>query len=285
VSPLHDGHRSRRGEGDDGRLGGSTGGRSGAPVPRERAFLDHHPTANEPKVPPMKSNEGVNRVVTREEWLKARAALLAKEKEFSKQRDALARERRALPWVRVDKEYVFDGPRGSETLSELFAGRSQLLVYHFMLGPGWAEGCKSCSYIADNFQGAIVHLEQRDVTFVAISRAPLAEIEAFKKRMGWTHKWVSASGTDFNFDYGVSFREGESKTYNYAPSDFPVLEGPGASAFAKDAQGHVHHTYSTYARGLDILIGTYNLLDLTPAGRNEEGLPHGMAWVRHHDRY
>jgi predicted dithiol-disulfide oxidoreductase (DUF899 family) len=228
-------------------------------------------------------------IVSPAEWLEARKALLAKEKEFSRLRDRLAAERRALPWVKIEKRYEFDGPTGRETLAELFGGRSQLVVYHFMLGPGWEQGCPSCSYLADHFDGAVVHLAQRDVTFVVVSRAPFAEIEKFQKRMGWRFKWVSSFNTDFNHDFHVSFTPEERAKgkveYNYAPSEFPSEEAPGLSVFAKDAAGKLFHTYSSYARGLDILLGAYNFLDMVPKGRDEAGLPWSMAWVRHHDRY
>jgi predicted dithiol-disulfide oxidoreductase (DUF899 family) len=224
--------------------------------------------------------------VSQTEWLAARKALLAKEKEFSKARDALSAARRALPWV--EKSYVFDGPAGKETLANLFGGKSQLLVYHFMLGPGWVQGCPSCSFLADHFDGAAAHLAQRDVTLVVVSRAPLAEIEAYKKRMGWRFKWVSSFGSDFNRDYHVSFSKDEvagEVEYNYALGKFPSEEAPGLSAFIKDEAGGVFHTYSSYARGLDILLGTYNFLDMAPKGRDEDGLPWTMAWVRRHDEY
>ena len=227
-------------------------------------------------------------VVSQSEWLAARKALLAKEKEFSKARDQLSAARRDLPWVKVEKNYVFDGLNGKETLAELFGGRSQLIVYHFMLGPGWTNGCPSCSFLADHFDGAAIHLAQRDVTLVVVSRAPLAEIEAYKKRMGWKFKWVSSYGTDFNHDFHVSFTPEEkarSKVeYNYTMTEFPSEEAPGLSVFIKDGGG-VFHTYSSYARGLDILIGAYNFLDFAPKGRDEAGLPWGMAWVRRHDEY
>jgi len=230
-----------------------------------------------------------HKVVSREEWLAARKAHLAREKEFTKARDQLSAERRALPWVRVEKQYVFDGPDGKETLADLFEGRSQLIVYHFMLGPGWQEGCKSCSFLADHIDGARVHLAHRDVTLVVVSRAPLAEIEAFKRRMGWQFKWVSSYGNDFNADYHVSFSKAEIAKgqvyYNYAMQEFGSEEAPGASVFYKDATGAVFHTYSAYARGLDMLVGAYNYLDLAPKGRDEDGLTFTMAWVRHHDRY
>jgi predicted dithiol-disulfide oxidoreductase (DUF899 family) len=229
------------------------------------------------------------RVVSEAEWLAARRELLAKEKGFSRQRDALSAERRELPWVRVDKQYVFDAPGGKETLADLFGGRSQLIVYHFMFGPDWKEGCPSCSLISDHFDGSVTHLAQRDVALVAVSRAPLPQIEAFKQRMGWRFKWVSSYGSDFNHDYQVSFTPEElaqsEVSYNYERTKFSSDEAPGASVFYRDGTGAIFHTYSTYARGLDILIGAYNLLDLVPKGRDEEGLPHSMAWVRHHDRY
>jgi predicted dithiol-disulfide oxidoreductase (DUF899 family) len=227
-------------------------------------------------------------VVSQDEWLTARKALLTKEKEFSKARDQLSAARRALPWVKVEKNYVFDGLAGKETLADLFGAKSQLLVYHFMLGPGWVQGCPSCSFLADHFDGAVAHLAQRDVTLVVVSRAPLAEIDAYKKRMGWRFKWVSSYGTDFNRDYHVSFSKDEvagEVDYNYAMGKFPSEEAPGISAFIKDEAGSVFHTYSSYARGLDILLGTYNFLDMAPKGRDEDGLPWTMAWVRRHDEY
>jgi predicted dithiol-disulfide oxidoreductase (DUF899 family) len=230
-----------------------------------------------------------HKIVSRDEWLAARKAYLAEEKAFTKARDALSRKRRELPWVKVDKTYVFDGPNGKVTLAELFGGKSQLIVYHFMLGPGWEQGCPSCSLLADHFDGAVIHLAQRDVTFVVASRAPLPEIEKFQRRMGWHFKWVSSFGNDFNYDFHVSATPEEKAlgkvTYNYEVTEFPSDELPGASVFCKNAAGEVFHTYSTYGRGLDILIGAYNLLDLAPKGRDEDGLAWGMAWVRHHDRY
>jgi predicted dithiol-disulfide oxidoreductase (DUF899 family) len=229
-----------------------------------------------------------HKIVSRQEWTEARKAFLDKEKEFTRARDRLSAERRALPWVKVDKAYVFDTPEGKKTLAELFDGRSQLIVYHFMLGPDWEEGCPSCSFLADHFDGANIHLAQRDVTFVAISRAPLAEIEAFRRRMGWRFPWVSSFGSDFNFDYHVSFADvavGKDGDYNYERQEIVSDEMPGASVFYKDETGGVFHTYSAYARGLDILVGAYNFLDLTPKGRDEAELPWTMAWVRHHDRY
>ena len=229
-----------------------------------------------------------HKIVSPEEWISQRKALLAKEKELTRLRDKLNAERRALPWAKVEKTYVFDTPEGKKTLAELFAGKSQLLVYHFMLGPGWEEGCPSCSYLADHFDGSVIHLAHRDVAFVVVSRAPLSEIEAFKKRMGWQFSWVSSFGSDFNFDYHVSFQEdevGKDGDYNYGRQEIVSDEMPGASVFYKDAGGGVFHTYSAYARGLDILIGAYNWLDFTPKGRDEGELPWTMAWLRHHDRY
>jgi predicted dithiol-disulfide oxidoreductase (DUF899 family) len=229
------------------------------------------------------------KVVSEAEWLVARRDLLAREKELTRLRDEVSRHRRELPWVRVEKEYVFDGPDGKETLADLFDGSSQLIVYHFMFGPDWEEGCKSCSYLADHFDGTNWHLPHRDVTFVVISRAPLSQIEAFKKRMGWRFKWVSSCGNDFNFDYHVSATKEEQEKgkmyYNYTMQEIDTEEWPGLSVFYKDESGDVFHTYSTYARGLDILVGAYNFLDLVPKGRDEDNLNFIMEWVRHHDRY
>jgi predicted dithiol-disulfide oxidoreductase (DUF899 family)/predicted transcriptional regulator YdeE len=230
-----------------------------------------------------------HRVVSNEEWLEARRAHLAREKEFTRERDQLSRERRELPWVRIEKTYTFNGPNGKETLAELFEGRSQLIVYHFMLGPGWKEGCPSCSFLSDHIDGAVAHLNARDVTLVVVSRAPLAEIEAFKKRMGWRFKWVSSYESDFNSDYNVSFSKDDLAKgevyYNYQIQEFGSEEAPGASVFYKDNTGTIFHTYSAYARGLDILVGAYNYLDLAPKGRDEDALDFTMAWVRHHDKY
>jgi predicted dithiol-disulfide oxidoreductase (DUF899 family) len=229
------------------------------------------------------------RVVPEPEWLVARKDLLTREKELTRLRDEVSRHRRELPWVKVEEEYVFDGPNGKETLSDLFENRSQLIVYHFMFAPGWEEGCKSCSYLADHFDGANWHLPHRDVTFVVISRAPLSELEAYKKRMGWKFKWLSSYGNDFNFDYHVSATE-EEKTkgkifYNYRTDELIGDEMPGLSVFYKDENGDVSHTYSTYGRGLDILVGAYNFLDLVPNGRDEDLLDFTMDWVRRHDQY
>lgn len=228
-------------------------------------------------------------VVSRAEWLAARTAHLAREKEFTRLRDRLSAERRALPWVRIDKTYVFDSPHGKVTLPELFDGRRQLIVYHFMFGPGWGEGCPSCSFLADHIDGAAVHLAQRDVALLAVSRAPLARLEAFKQRMGWRFAWVSSQGSDFNFDFYVSFTKSEMANgavdYNFDRREFPSEEAPGISVFYTDEHRQVFHTYSAYARGLDLLVGAYNYLDLVPKGRDEDALPFTMAWVRHHDRY
>jgi predicted dithiol-disulfide oxidoreductase (DUF899 family) len=227
-------------------------------------------------------------IVSETEWLVARKDLLTQEKQFNRQRDALSAARRKLPWVKIEKEYVFDGPKGKETLADLFDGRSQLVVYHFMLGPGWEEGCKSCSYLADHFDGANWHLPQRDVTLAVISRAPLAEIETYKKRMGWRFKWLSSHGNDFNFDYHVSATEEEKAKkkmfYNYETDELMSDELPGLSVFYKDEDGQIFHTYSTYARGLDPLVGAYNFLDLVPKGRDENP-DSTMDWVRRHDEY
>jgi predicted dithiol-disulfide oxidoreductase (DUF899 family)/uncharacterized protein YbaR (Trm112 family) len=230
-----------------------------------------------------------HKVVSREEWLAARTALLAEEKDFTRRRDELSRRRRGLPWVKVDKPYAFDGPSGEVTLAELFGTRSQLIVYHFMFSPEWDEGCPHCSFWADNFNGIGVHLNHRDASFVAISRAPLARIEAFKRRMGWDFTWVSSSQSDFNFDYHVSFTAEEARSasafFNYARVDPGPLDREGVSVFYRDTGGEVFHTYSTYARGIDMLNGAYHYLDLVPKGRDEDKLEFTQAWVRHHDRY
>jgi predicted dithiol-disulfide oxidoreductase (DUF899 family) len=229
------------------------------------------------------------RVVSRAEWLAARTQHLSKEKELTRLRDQLSADRRSLPCVKVEKPYVFDGPDGQKTLADLFDGRSQLIVYHFMFGPGWKEGCPSCSFLADHIDGTLVHLAHRDVTLVAISRAPLSQLQPFRKRMGWRFTWVSSYGSDFNFDYHVSFMKDEMAKgkvyYNYTMQEFGSEEAPGVSVFYKDGTGDVFHTYSSYGRGADMLIGAYNYLDLVPKGRDEAALPFPMDWVRHHDRY
>jgi predicted dithiol-disulfide oxidoreductase (DUF899 family) len=228
-------------------------------------------------------------VVSKDEWVKARKALLAKEKAFTRLRDELSQQRRDLPWERVDKEYVFDGPGGKQTLAELFDGRGQLIVYHFMYGTDAENPCKSCSFWADNFNGIIAHLNQRDVTFVAISRAPPAKLQAHAKRLGWSFKWLSSGDGDFNYDLQASFRpEDRAKgevTYNYERRQTSMSELPGISVFAKDPDGTVFHTYSCYARGLDMLNTAYHYLDLVPKGRDEAGSPHKMSWVRYRDSY
>jgi predicted dithiol-disulfide oxidoreductase (DUF899 family) len=237
----------------------------------------------------MKTKELDREVVSEAEWLVARKDLLTREKEFTRRRDSLSTARRHLPMVKLEKEYVFEGSKGKQTFADLFEGRSQLIVYHFMLGPGWKEGCKSCSYLADHFDGANWHLPHRDVTFVVVSRAPFPEIQAYQKRMGWRFKWVSSYGSDFNFDYHVSATEEEKANgkmyYNYQMQDWMNEEMPGLSVFFKDETGDVFHTYSTYARGLDILVGAYNFLDLVPNGRDEDHLEFSMEWVRRHDQY
>ncbi len=228
-------------------------------------------------------------VVSHEEWLSARSAFLAKEKEFTRQRDEMSRQRRMLPWEKVTKTYVFDGPKGKETLADLFGKKSQLIVYHFMFSPDWDEGCPICSFWADNFNGAAIHLPHRDTAFVAISRAPIEKLERFKKRMGWSFKWVSSGNTDFNYDVGVSFTPEQIKNgttfYNYREGDASQEDREGTSIFYKDENGVIYHTYSSYARGIDLINTTYNYLDMTPKGRDEEGLEYPVAWVNYHDRY
>lgn len=228
-------------------------------------------------------------VVSRDRWLAARKTLLAREKELTRLQDQIARERRALPWVRVEKDYVFDTPDGPRRLADLFEGRSQLMVQHFMFAPGWEQGCKSCSYMADHNDGASLHLAQRDLTLIAVSRAPLADIQRFRERMGWRFNWVSSYGSDFNHDFGVNFNQDEMSSgkvdYNYVRQPFPHEEAPGISVFYRDDAGAVFHTYSRYGRGVEVMMHTYNLLELTPKGRDEDGMDYPMAWVRHHDRY
>jgi predicted dithiol-disulfide oxidoreductase (DUF899 family) len=229
-----------------------------------------------------------HRIVSQDEWIEARKQHLAKEKEFTRLRDQLSAQRRDLPWVRVDKTYVFEGPNGKESLQELFGGKSQLIIQHFMFGTDWKEGCKSCSFWADNYNGFVVHLGQRDVAFVVVSLAPFSRIEAFQKRMGWSFKWMSSFGADFNHDYHVSFTPEELAKgevyYNYARRKRSVTELPGTSVFYQDESGTVFHTYSSYERGQDMLNAAYHYLDLVPKGRNEIG-GDPQAWVRHHDKY
>ena len=230
-----------------------------------------------------------HKIVSKNEWIAARKVLLKKEKEFTALRDQLSQQRRDLPWVAVDKEYVFDGPNGKETLPDLFDGRSQLIVYHFMYDPNWDVGCPSCSFWVDNFNDIIVHLNQRDVTLIAISKAPFNKIAAYKKRMGWDFKWVSSYDTDFNFDYHVSFTQEElakkKAFYNFISQDPRTSEREGISVFYKDLSDKIFYTYSAYARGIDILNNTYNYLDLVPKGRDEDGYDFPMAWVSRHDEY
>ena len=225
-------------------------------------------------------------VVSRDEWLTARRELLKAEKEVTHLRDKVAQERLALPWVRIEKEYVFDTPEGPRALADLFDGRSQLLVQHFMFAPGWKEGCPSCSFMADHTDGMNKHLSHHDVTMIAVSRAPLAEIERYRHRMGWQFRWVSSNGSSFNYDFRVSFTQEQVASghidYNFGVWDETGEEWPGLSAFFKDESGNVFHTYSTFGRGVEVMMGTYAMLDLMPKGRNED---EGMDWVRRHDRY
>jgi predicted dithiol-disulfide oxidoreductase (DUF899 family) len=227
-------------------------------------------------------------IVSHEDWIKARKALLKKEKKLTHLREEIAEQRRALPWEKVGKEYVFDAPGGKETLSNLFADKNQLVVYQFMFPPEWEEGCKHCSFWADHYDAMLPHLEHRDVSFVVISRAPLGKLEGFKKRMGWKFKWVSSGGTDYNYDYQASFRPEDTAKgkvlYNYETIDMRMSDREGISVFYKDADGRIFHTYSTYARGIDAVNPTYQFLDLVPKGRDEKPGP-PQQWVRHHDRY
>jgi predicted dithiol-disulfide oxidoreductase (DUF899 family) len=229
------------------------------------------------------------KIVSPAQWLAARRKLLAAEKKFTRLQDELNARRRSLPWVKLAKPYTFASSKGKVALADLFGRHHQLIVQHFMLGPGWEEGCKSCSFMMDHFAPTVPHLAARDVAFAAISQAPLKEILAFKKRMGWDVNWVSSHGTDFNFDFHVSFTDEEmargSMEYNYTRMNFPQQEAPGISVFARDAAGEVYHTYSTFGRGVETIMGTYRLLDLVPKGRDEAGLDYGMEWLRHHDRY
>jgi len=230
-----------------------------------------------------------HKVVTSDEWLAARKEHLLEEKEFTRLRDQLSQQRRELPWVKVDKEYQFDGPDGQQSLADLFDGRSQLIVYHFMYGSDWEEGCPSCSFWADNFNGIDIHLKHRDINLIAVSRAKLDTLNAYKKRMGWSFKWVSSFGSDFNHDYQVSFTPDEMEQgemlYNFGITKFPSEEAPGISVFYKNEQGEVFHTYSCFARGLDMLNGAYHYMDLVPKGRDEDDLPYTMSWLHRRDQY
>jgi len=228
-----------------------------------------------------------HQIVSKDEWVAARRRLLAKEKEFTRLRDALSRERRELPWERVDKQYLFESAAGPRSLIDLFDGRTQLVVYHFMFAPQWENGCKSCSFWADNFNGIVPHLKQRDVSFAAVSRAPWKKLQAFAQRLGWSFTWVSSGDNDFNFDYHVSFTEQQVQgevDYNYGRQKFPTTDAPGVSVFLKDGDS-VFHTYSSFGRGLDMLNTAYHYLDMVPKGRDEAGLPSSMAWVKLHDLY
>ena len=229
-------------------------------------------------------------IATREAWLEARRTLLVEEKALTRTRDALAEKRRALPWVEVTKDYAFEGPEGPLNLADLFGGKRQLIVYHFMLAPGAAAGCVGCSFLADHVDGIVTHLQQRDIAFVVVSRAPVAEIAAFKARMGWSFRWVSSGDTGFNYDFNVSFTAdqlaGAEATYNFAPIKPPIADLPGTSVFIKQDDGRIFHTYSQYARGGEDVLATYALIDMTPLGRQERGEGGDLeGWVRHHDRY
>jgi predicted dithiol-disulfide oxidoreductase (DUF899 family) len=229
-----------------------------------------------------------HRVASHQGWFKERVALLAEEKALTRQRDAIASKIRDLPWVKVDKQYTFDSTAGKKSLAALFGSHSQLIVYHFMFDPTWSQGCKSCSFIADHYNGIIVHLAHRDISFVTVSKAPIEKLEPFRARMGWTFPWFSSGSNDFNHDFGVSFTDHEladdSTVYNFNRKPYPIRELPGLSVFYKDSQGEIFHTYSTYARGLDHFITAYQYMDVTPKGRDEAETP-GMGWLRHHDRY
>jgi predicted dithiol-disulfide oxidoreductase (DUF899 family) len=229
-----------------------------------------------------------HRVVSQQEWLKARIALLAEEKALTRQHDAVASKIRELPWVKIDKQYTFDSATGGKSLADIFESHSQLMVYHFMFDPTWSQGCKSCSFIADHYNGIIVHLAHRDISFVTVSKAPIEKLEQFRARMGWTFPWYSSGSNDFNQDFGVSFSDqelaDEKTVYNFNRKPYPIRELPGLSVFYKNSQGEIFHTYSTYARGLDHFITAYQYMDVTPKGRDEADTP-GMGWLRHHDRY
>jgi len=241
-------------------------------------------------MPKIKTVRGIEnrKVVSQKEWIADRKKLLAKEKKFSKLRDDLNLQRRKLPWVKIEKEYVFQGPAGKVSLDDLFSGKSQLLIYHFMFGPGWGDGCPHCSFWADHFDSASIHIGHRDTAFAVVSRAPWKEIAPFKKRMGWKFNWVSSSNADFNFDFNVSFTPEQLKTrtaiYNFAPLDMDIDEREGVSALYRDKSGDIYRTYSSYARGIDLMNTTYNFLDLTAKGRDED-LDASQNWVRYHDKY
>jgi len=230
-----------------------------------------------------------HQIVSRQEWIEARKAHLAHEKELTRARERLSEERRALPWVKVDKPYLFDAADGRKTLADLFEGKNQLVVQHFMFAPDWNEGCKSCSFWADGFERMVPHLAARDTTLVAVSRALLPKLLAFRNRMGWTFDWVSSAASDFNYDYAVSFTPDDLKSgnriYNFGTTDFSIEEAPGISVFYRNEAGDIFHTYSCFSRGLDMMNAAYHYLDLTPLGRHEEGLPYPMDWVRLRDQY
>jgi predicted dithiol-disulfide oxidoreductase (DUF899 family) len=241
-----------------------------------------------PKIKPASNNSGAgHRVVSREEWLKERIALLAEEKDLTHRRDALTGKVRDLPWVKVEKTYTFDSPSGKKNLGELFGPMGQLVVYHFMFDPTWSQGCKSCSFIADHYNGIVIHLAHRDISMVTVSKAPIEKIEQFRTRMGWTFPWFSAANTDFGRDFGVSFTDDElaagNVVYNFTGKPYPMRELPGLSVFVKDG-GNIYHSYSTFGRGLESFLTAYNYIDVTPKGRDEAETG-GMGWVRHQDRY
>ncbi|MBS0196405.1 MAG: thioredoxin family protein [Planctomycetes bacterium] len=238
-------------------------------------------TSNTPPAPS-------HRVVSRQEWLAERIALLAEEKELTRRRDALAAKVRDLPWVKVEKPYTFDAPGGSRSLADLFGDRTQLIVYHFMFDPTWSQGCMSCSFIADHYNGIVIHLAHRDISFVTVSKAPIAKIEQFRARMGWTFPWVSGANSDFGRDFGVSFTDQEltrgDAVYNFTDTAHAIRELPGLSVFTRTARGDIYHTYSAFARGLETFLSAYQYIDVTPKGRDEASTG-GMGWLRHHDRY
>ncbi|MBC7771862.1 MAG: DUF899 domain-containing protein [Pyrinomonadaceae bacterium] len=230
-----------------------------------------------------------HRVVSGQEWARERMALLVEEKELMRQRDELARKVRDLPWVRVDKSYTFDAPSGKKSLVDLFEEKSQLIIYHFMFDRTWSQGCASCSFVADHYNDIVIHLAHRDISLMTVSKAPIEQIEQFRRRMGWTFPWVSGAHTDFGHDYGVSFTDEEvtgdtSSVYNFNRAPMRLREHPGLSVFSKDSRGDIYHTYSTFARGLEEFLTAYRYIDITPKGR-DEAQTGGMGWLRHHDRY